>query len=282
VFASSTALNACPRLIDRPGGACSAICVPVSFMGKALGVVHTTGPDNQPLGATQVAQISALAAQAGARIGTLRVFQQTQLQANTDALTGLINRRTFENEARNLLRERRPFTLAMADLDHFKHLNDTYGHEAGDRALRQFAETLRATLRSDDLVCRYGGEEFVLLFPDTTVTQAAALLEHVRTSLATAAATGDSPAVTATFGITSTDMAPSLEELLRIGDRALYTGKNNGRDQITIATRNQHDPDPTTQTTPPGPTTRRRNSPMANPTRTAHPKQPERSPGSHP
>ena len=98
VFASSTALNACPRLIDRPGGACSAICVPVSFMGKALGVVHTTGPDNQPLGATQVAQISALAAQAGARIGTLRVFQQTQLQANTDALTGLINRRTFETK----------------------------------------------------------------------------------------------------------------------------------------------------------------------------------------
>lgn len=253
VFDSSTALNACPRLIDRPGGACSAVCVPVSFMGKALGVLHATGPDHQPLGAGEVAQISALASQAGARIGTLRVFQQTQLQASTDGLTGLINRRTLENKARILLLERRSFTLAMADLDHFKILNDTYGHEAGDRALRHFAETLRASLRPDDLICRYGGEEFVLLFPDTTLEHAATLLGQIRTTLADATR-GDVPAFTATFGLADTTMATSLEELLRLGDRALYIGKNNGRDQIiTSAGADQpHEPGPAPSPTTPG------------------------------
>jgi len=251
VFPSSTALNACPRLIDRPGGACSAVCVPVSFMGKALGVLHTTGPDNQPLGSAQVAQISALAGQIGARIGNLRVFQQTQLQASTDGLTGLINRRTFENQARGLLLEDRPFALAMADLDHFKLLNDTYGHEAGDRALQQFAETLRSVLREEDLVCRYGGEEFVLLFPGASLDQAAAVLDRVRLALSAAGATGDAPAFTATFGLTSTEMADNLDELMRIGDRALYAGKEAGRDRVIIASTTQPaNDDPTPDAAP--------------------------------
>lgn len=235
VFPTSTAINACPHLIDRPSGPASAVCVPVSFMGKALGVLHTTGPDNQPMNPTHIAQVSALASQAGSRIGTLRAFAQSQLQASTDGLTGLINRRTFENEARSLLHDHRPFALAMADLDHFKALNDTYGHDAGDRALRQFAETLRVGLRPGDLVCRYGGEEFVVLLPDTTVEQAAELLDGIRHDLATITSTGEIPTFTATFGLTSTDTAQTLEELMRIGDQALYAGKANGRDQVVTA-----------------------------------------------
>jgi len=99
-FETSSALNACPKLRDRDDGACSAVCVPVSFMGKSLGVLHVTGPDRQPPSDEQVVRLTTLAAQSSSRIGTVRAFSQTQLQATTDGLTGLINRRTLENELR--------------------------------------------------------------------------------------------------------------------------------------------------------------------------------------
>ena len=233
VFSSSESLNTCPRLRDRPDGPASAACVPVSFMGKALGVLHVTGPDGQPLPPDKVAQMTALAGQLGTRIGTLRVLEQTQLQASTDGLTGLINRRAFENEARALVAEGRQFALAMADLDHFKVLNDTFGHEAGDRALRLFAETVRAHLRPDDLLCRYGGEEFVLLLPDASPQVAAERLEAVRRALAEATATGETPTFTVTFGLTNTTHGEAtLEQMLRVADQALYAGKQAGRDRV--------------------------------------------------
>ena len=87
----------------------------------------------------EVARLTTLAAQSGARIGTVRAFEKTQLQAKTDGLTGLSNRRTVETELRTFCRERRPFALALADLDHFKKLNDAHGHEEGDRSLRLFS-----------------------------------------------------------------------------------------------------------------------------------------------
>ena len=105
MFETSESLNACPKLRDRPGRPCSAVCVPVSFMGRALGVLHATGPVGKPLAATQVAQLTTLATQAGARIGTVRAFQRTQLQASTDGLTGLVNRRTLETRLRSLIKQ---------------------------------------------------------------------------------------------------------------------------------------------------------------------------------
>src|SRR5581483_2204748 len=120
VFESSEALNACPKLRNREQGPCSAVCVPVSFMGRSLGVIHATGPERVAPRTEQVAQLTTLATQAGARIGTVRAFERTQLQAETDGLTGLINRRTLETELRALVRQQRPFALALADLDHFK------------------------------------------------------------------------------------------------------------------------------------------------------------------
>jgi diguanylate cyclase (GGDEF)-like protein len=203
-------------------------------MGKALGVLHATGPNNEPVGPEQVAQLTTVAGQAGARIGTVRAFRQTELQASTDGLTGLMNRRTFENRARELLVDRRTFSVALADLDHFKRLNDTHGHDAGDRALRHFSETLRGAVRGDDLVCRFGGEEFAMIFPDASVEAATELLDRVQVMLA-AANTGEVPAVTATFGVTDSTAADSLDELIRIADRALYAGKEAGRNRVTVA-----------------------------------------------
>jgi diguanylate cyclase (GGDEF)-like protein/PAS domain S-box-containing protein len=234
VFETSESLNACPKLRDRPEGACSAVCVPISFMGRALGVLHATGPVGQPPGSREVAQLTTLATQAGARIGTVRAFQRTQLQASTDGLTGLVNRRTLESQLRGLIKHGRPFALAIADLDHFKQLNDTHGHEAGDRALRVFAAIAEEVLREDDVIARWGGEEFVIVIPDLDRHQAIGALEQIRERLVEAH-NGDHPVFTASFGLTDSTRAKSLEDLLQLADAALYDAKEAGRDRITLS-----------------------------------------------
>jgi diguanylate cyclase (GGDEF)-like protein/PAS domain S-box-containing protein len=234
VFESSEALNACPKLRGRPEGPCSAVCVPISFMGRALGVLHATGPDGKPLGAEQVNQLTTLATQAGARIGTVRAFEKTQLQASTDSLTGLLNRRTLERQLRSLMKQRRPFALALADLDHFKQVNDRNGHDAGDRALRVFAQVAKSALRDDDTVARWGGEEFMFLLPGLDRQQASAVLERLRTSLAEAH-NGGHPPFTASFGVTDSTRAETLDELVLLVDIGLYASKHAGRDRITIS-----------------------------------------------
>jgi len=233
VFDSSESLNACPKLRDRPGGPCSAVCVPVSFMGRALGVLHATSPDNEPLNPEKVVQLTTLATQAGARIGTVRAFEKTQLQASTDGLTGLVNRRILERDLRAMLRDGRPFALAMADLDNFKQLNDTYGHAAGDRALRLFAQIVHRAMRDGDLAARWGGEEFMIVLPELDRDQAVVVLDRLRATLAEAHV-GEQPAFTASFGVTDSTMAESFEQILAIADGGLYRSKENGRDQVTV------------------------------------------------
>lgn len=169
-FDSSESLNACPKLRDRAGGSCSAACVPVGFMGRALGVLHVTGPPGQPPDARAIEQLTTLATQAGARIGTVRAFEKSQLQAGTDGLTGLPNRRSAQSELRALIKNGQSFALAFADLDRFKQLNDTHGHEAGDRALRLFARVCQGVLRDRDTVARWGERSSCSSSPSSTAT----------------------------------------------------------------------------------------------------------------
>jgi len=233
VFDSSEALNACPKLRGRAGGPCSAVCVPVSFMGRALGVLHATGPDGTPMDGERLEQLTTLATQAGARIGTVRAFEKSQLQASTDGLTGLMNRRTAEGQVRGLMGAGRMLALAVADLDHFKALNDTHGHEAGDRALRHFAQVAHSVLRDNDIVARWGGEEFVIVLPELDRDQAVAVLDRVRERLAESAG-GSHPSFTASFGVTDSTVAESLEALMHVADAALYDAKESGRDRVAV------------------------------------------------
>ena len=132
-FADSDALDACPKLRNRPQGRLSALCVPVSIMGRTVGVIHATGRPDAEVESDRVDDLTTLAKLAGARIGLLRVMAETQLQASTDTLTGLLNRRAFSEKVAAIPARQRPVAVAMADLDHFKMLNDTYGHDTGDR-----------------------------------------------------------------------------------------------------------------------------------------------------
>jgi len=233
-FASSEELDACPFLQDRPYGPCAATCVPVNVAGRSIGVLHAASPPEQPLGPEQTVRLEALATQGGARIGMLRVMERTSLQAATDPLTGLLNRRTLEDRVYELLQRGESFAIAMGDLDHFKLLNDSHGHDAGDRALRLFARTLRGSVRAEDLVCRFGGEEFVVVLPRRSVAEAGDALRRVQEELLVAITRANIPPFTASYGVTDSHQAGTLEELLRVADLNLFRAKREGRNRIVL------------------------------------------------
>lgn len=170
--------------------------------------------------------------------------QQTIELAITDDLTGLHNRRYLDNHLK-LLMDRaaargRPLSICITDIDRFKHINDTYGHDAGDEVLREFANRVRATVRGADLACRFGGEEFVIVMPDTTPEMAAIVAERLRLmveSRAFAIPQADTVhPVTASLGISSLRAeSDTPEALLKRADMALYQAKNNGRNRVVAA-----------------------------------------------
>jgi diguanylate cyclase (GGDEF)-like protein len=234
VFTDSEELDACPLLRNRDRGRCSGVCVPVSIMGRTVGVVHATGPVGEPLDEAAIRELQTVSNQTGNRLGMLRVMAETQLQASTDGLTGLINRRSLENRMRQLRSDSIDFALVMADLDHFKSLNDSHGHEAGDRALRVFSETLRREMRADDVACRYGGEEFAFVLPRADAHDAVEVVERGREALALATARGDTATFTASFGVAHSSDATDLDDLVQRADRALFTAKEAGRNRICL------------------------------------------------
>ncbi len=233
-YADSKQLNACPYLRDRHDTSVAAACVPLSFMGKSLGVLHATSPSGTPLRDVVVANLESLALGTATRTGTVRAFQRTQLQAMTDSLTGLLNRRALEVEMRDLVRRGGDCAVIVADLDHFKRLNDTFGHQIGDQVLRRFGDILRACLRADDRAARWGGEEFVVLLVNTLASQAADWVDRLRARIVAELAQSDMPQFTSSFGIADSSMANDPATLLRIADTALYVAKSEGRDRGSI------------------------------------------------
>jgi diguanylate cyclase (GGDEF)-like protein len=235
-FTDSEAVNACPKLANREQGRCAALCIPVSVMGRTVGVIHSVQTLGAAVSEATVQDLQSIANQAGARLGMLRVMADTQLQASTDGLTGLLNRRAFEDGYRSARSQSRRSTcvVAMADLDHFKLINDTYGHDTGDRALRLFAETLRGALRDQDVLSRRGGEEFAIAFPDCDLDSAAMALERVREELQEAITLAGLPAFTVSFGVVPAGSDDTLDVLLARADQALFEAKRSGRDRVVV------------------------------------------------
>ncbi|MGO7337687.1 PleD family two-component system response regulator [Rhizobium leguminosarum] len=170
--------------------------------------------------------------------------KQTIELAVTDPLTGLYNRRYLDNHL-NVLFNRsmargRPLSVLITDIDRFKQVNDTYGHDGGDEVLREFSSRVRSTIRGADLACRYGGEEFVVVMPDTSPEIAAAVAERLRAAIESAPFmlkhSGEALSVTASFGIASriaSVLTPG--QLMKQADLALYEAKNTGRNRVVAA-----------------------------------------------
>ncbi len=167
-----------------------------------------------------------------------------QLLASTDPLTQLFNRRHFSLAATELLNKAKqmhsPISAIILDIDHFKRVNDTYGHVAGDKSLRCVADIIRQHCRKHDLLARYGGEEFVILMPDTSSSQAYALAEKMRQTLEhTEVSINKSLSIRLTMSIGITDVKPDnidLDDVINQADKALYIAKNNGRNQTQLST----------------------------------------------
>ena len=193
------------------------------------------GQAGAPLSAEQSQQLSTLGTQIGMRIGTVRAFEKSQIQASTDGLTGLPNRRTLEQQLRVLGASDRDFVFVMCDLDHFKLLNDGHGHATGDTALRLFSDVMRHSLRESDLLGRWGGEEFAFVLVDSNARAAVELVDRLRKRLAQTLQLGKCPPFTCSFGVADTSMARVPDQLIRMADVALYQAKATGRDRACIA-----------------------------------------------
>jgi diguanylate cyclase (GGDEF)-like protein len=165
----------------------------------------------------------------------LRAFARTEVEARTDPLTGLLNRRSLENQARRFGEEGTAYAVAFADLDHFKALNTAHGHETGDRALRIFARALRDTIRPDDVPARWGGEEFVVLLPECGLADAHLVAERLRDRLARVLGKGDTPSFTVSVGLAGAEPGTSFSEIVARADQALLRAKRGGRDQVVVS-----------------------------------------------
>jgi diguanylate cyclase (GGDEF)-like protein len=233
-FSDSEALATCPHLLVRREKV-SALCVPVTVLGTSTGVIHLTGPADEPLNAAQRGRAEVLAIQTGARLGLLRALASSEIAATTDSLTGQLNRRSIEEALRRLDNEHIPYAVAFADLDNFKILNDTHGHAAGDRALRHFATVTGATVRTGDMVSRFGGEEFLLIYVGCDVTEAAPIVHRLRAALAESVAAAGVPPFTVSIGLADSTYANTAAATIAYADAALMAAKREGRDRLIIA-----------------------------------------------
>lgn len=175
----------------------------------------------------------------------LRLHRLVELlaeRAQIDGLTGLWNRAYFDRrwteEVGKAARRQRPLSLAMIDIDHFKSINDTYGHPAGDAVLQDAAKLIQRECRQEDVACRYGGEEFALILPDTTPEEAANLCDRIRQSFASSVwSRHPERTVTASIGLAGFNVTTGMSPAgwLESSDRALYAAKQRGRNLVVLA-----------------------------------------------
>ena len=162
-------------------------------------------------------------------------LEASQRLANTDPLTGLWNRMYFESIAEGeITRSRRyhyPLSLIFIDADHFKQINDRYGHATGDHVLRALSQRIADKLRDSDTFCRWGGEEFLILAPHTSLEHAADMAEHLRAMVAGSPVLEDTP-VTISAGVASLGLGDTLDDLVHAADQALYRAKTHGRNRV--------------------------------------------------
>ena len=165
-------------------------------------------------------------------------------QANIDPLTGLYNRRFLEDYAPKLFaiarRRDQPVGFIMMDLDHFKNINDVYGHEIGDRILRHFARTVTSTMRETNLTARYGGEEFIVVLPDTSTQSCALVAERIRKSVMDMEVPSSTekplPPITVSIGVASfPENGQTVEEVIQASDKSMYESKRNGRNRVSLS-----------------------------------------------
>jgi diguanylate cyclase (GGDEF)-like protein/PAS domain S-box-containing protein len=220
------------------------LCIPILAQGEALGIMHFQTTIEVPtLADSELSFKTTFAGQLGLSIANIGLREALRTQSIRDALTGLYNRRyleeMLEREIRRAVRSEQPLGLLILDLDHFKKFNDTYGHDAGDTVLREAASFLSKSIRAEDIACRFGGEEFVVILPTANVEVAQSRAERIRSKIRelTVLHQGHSVgAITVSIGAAASPMhGTSPKQLLEAADAALYRAKREGRDRVVVA-----------------------------------------------
>ncbi len=213
------------------------VVVPLIYRERFMGVLLVRSDDSKRVWQeNEVLLMRTVADQVTVAVNHAHLFAQMQQQALTDGLTGCFNRRSFEMQLERDLqlatRMRQPVSLIMLDIDHFKRVNDTFGHDAGDVALRVLADSMREELRGVDTAARYGGEEFAVILPQAGIEGATAVAERLRARVEKTAVPGVGH-ITASFGVATFPLhATSRDQLVVTADRALYSAIHSGRNRV--------------------------------------------------
>jgi diguanylate cyclase (GGDEF)-like protein len=224
--------------LDAGGHPQDALVVPIQRSGQLMGAMELYLDEWRELNDDQADLLNGVASQAAIAIRHAQLFQAQEENALTDDLTKLPNRRAlaqrFLEEMQRARRHHNAISFLMVDLDHFKQVNDTYGHLNGDAVLAELALILITSARESDVCARYGGEEFALILHETTEAGARTLAERVRAKVAAATFPGGLK-LTISIGVAATDEPALFTQLIDRADQALYAAKQGGRNQVRVA-----------------------------------------------
>jgi len=227
----------------RPPASPPYLCVPMVAHGETLGILHVSGTDR--LSKPEARRlVEALTEASALALANLRLRDRLRRQSIRDQLTGLFNRwyleESLERELIRSHRSKRPLGLILMDFDGFKTVNDTYGHDAGDELLRSAGGLFRAQLRSSDYACRYGGDEFLLILPETTLDDACARAEDIRSAVSRAEirhrGRSIGPTALSSGVVAFPEHGLGVADLLKAADAALYQAKASGGNRVVSGT----------------------------------------------
>ena len=225
----------------------SHLTLPLAVEGEIIGCISLNSDQTSAFDAQNLQFFSVIGYQMAATLKHLQRFSSVKNMAIYDTLTGLYNRRYFEErlkvEAQKSFANRIPLSLIMVDIDHFKKVNDTFGHPEGDMILREIASLLKKSVRKKDTVGRYGGEEFILILPEAGIEASSMIAERIRLLVEnTLFDVGKAQLnLSVSLGISNFPMhgARSDEELIKMADQALYEAKRGGRNRVCVFGSNQ-------------------------------------------
>ncbi len=231
----------CAHVDDE--GSSWTLCVPMMAQGEALGILHLRPISDQPLAQKTMQLAESVAEQLSLAIANLVLRETLRQQSVRDTLTGLYNRRfmeeSLEREVFRARRKRESVSVIMLDVDHFKRFNDQFGHDAGDAVLQAVGRFLRENVRAEDVACRYGGEEFILILPGSSLQNGAARAEALRegiSRLEVSVGRQSLSPISISVGVSSYPThGQACTALIKAADTALYQAKLKGRNRVVLA-----------------------------------------------